>query len=63
MRVEVDMDLCQSYGQCVFEAPTLFELTPDGTLEHAAEVEEAALAELEAAADACPVQAILLRQA
>ena len=26
MRIVVDLNLCQSYGQCVFAAPTVFEL-------------------------------------
>ena len=31
--VTVDMTKCQHYGQCCFEAPTVFELDAEGKLQ------------------------------
>lgn len=62
MIVNVDLELCQSYGQCVFEAPELFDLTADGRLVYVSEVSGEQLERAEAAADACPVQAILFQE-
>ncbi|MBU6214021.1 MAG: ferredoxin [Actinomycetales bacterium] len=59
--VTVDMTKCQHYGQCCFEAPTVFELDAEGklqVLQH--EVDESLRDEVEAAADVCPMQAITL---
>jgi ferredoxin len=58
-KVVVDFDLCQDHGQCVFSAPEVFELDTDGKLKVLiAEPDEARRAEVEDAADVCPVQAI-----
>ena len=58
-KVVVDFDLCQDHGQCVFSAPEVFELDTDGKLKVLiAEPDEAFRAEVEDAADVCPVQAI-----
>lgn len=59
--VTVDMTKCQHYGQCCFEAPTVFELDAEGklqVLQH--EVDESMREQVEAAADVCPMQAITL---
>ena len=59
--VTVDMTKCQHYGQCCFEAPTVFELDAEGklqVLQH--EVDESLREQVEAAADVCPMQAITL---
>ena len=59
--VTVDMTKCQHYGQCCFEAPTVFELDAEGklqVLQH--EVDESMREQVEAAADVCPMQAIAL---
>ena len=59
--VTVDMTKCQHYGQCCFEAPTVFELDADGklqVLQH--EVDDSMREQVEAAADVCPMQAIEL---
>ena len=59
--VTVDMAKCQHYGQCCFEAPTVFELDADGklqVLQH--EVDDSMREQVEAAADVCPMQAIEL---
>jgi ferredoxin len=58
MKVYVDMDKCQHYGQCTFEAPTVFALNDDGKLEYVGEVDDALADQVEAAADVCPMQAI-----
>ena len=58
MKIYVDMDKCQHYGQCTFEAPTVFALNDDGKLEYVGDVDDALADQLEAAADVCPMQAI-----
>ncbi|WP_375425022.1 ferredoxin [uncultured Friedmanniella sp.] len=57
--VLIDWDVCQDHGQCVFSAPEVFRLDPDGRLELLAEEPDEALrGRCEEAADVCPVQAI-----
>ena len=58
MKINVDMDKCQHYGQCTFEAPTVFALNDDGKLEYVGDVDDALADQVEAAADVCPMQAI-----
>ena len=58
IKIEVDMDTCQSYGQCVFEAEDVFQLDDDGKLQYTKEVSEDRLADIENAVDVCPMQAI-----
>lgn len=58
VKITVDMDKCQHYGQCVFEAPDVFELNADGKLEYKGEADESRRADIESAADVCPMQAI-----
>ena len=60
MKIYVDMDTCQHYGQCTFEAPTVFALNDDGKLEYTGEVDDALAEQVEAAADVCPMQAITI---
>ena len=60
MKIIVDMDKCQHYGQCTFEAPTVFALDDDGKLEYVGEVDDALAGQVEAAADVCPMQAITI---
>ena len=31
--ISIDMDKCQHYGQCVFEAEDIFELDDDGKIQ------------------------------
>ena len=40
MKILVDMDKCQHYGQCVFEADDIFSLGEDGKLSYRSEVDE-----------------------
>lgn len=56
--VKVDMDLCQNYGQCVFEAPKVFHLNDEDKLEYVAEVDDSERDNVENAVDVCPMQAI-----
>ena len=57
--VKADLTLCQGYGNCVIEAPDIFDIGDDGTVvvlraTIAAEDRERA----EAAARSCPVSAL-----
>ena len=47
IKVHVDMDRCQSHGECVFEAPDVFELGDDDVLKWEYEVDESKRAEVE----------------
>lgn len=67
MRVIVDLEACQDHGQCVFAAPEVFALGPDGELSfrressgrlHHADFDDSLRDVVEEAADVCPLQAI-----
>lgn len=58
IKINVDMDTCQHYGQCVFEAPAIFQLNADDRLEYLAEADDSERDNVEAAVDVCPMQAI-----
>ena len=58
VKVFVDMDKCQHYGQCCFEADDVFRLDDDGKLIYESEADESRRADIESAADVCPMQAI-----
>jgi ferredoxin len=58
MRVIVDLELCQSHGQCMGVAPDLFDLDDEDVLHWVAEPDEARRAEVLDAAAVCPVTAI-----
>jgi ferredoxin len=60
IKVLVDMNLCQSHGECVFAAPDVFELGDDDVLHWQEEVDESRRAEVEEAANVCPMAAIRL---
>jgi ferredoxin len=62
IKVEVNMTKCQHYGQCVFEAPTVFKLNAEDKLEYVAEVDDSERDNVEAAVDICPMQAIRIAQ-
>jgi ferredoxin len=59
-RVHVDMNLCQSHGECVYVAPDIFELGDDDVLRWREEISPEELAVAQEAADACPMLAIRL---
>jgi ferredoxin len=61
MVIEIDLGKCQGYAQCVHEAPEVFELGESGLAQIVAagvtrDNEKFALA----AADLCPMQAIII---
>jgi ferredoxin len=58
MRVQVDMNLCQSHGECVLAAPDVFDLGDDDVLQWKEDVPEERRAAVEAAVNACPMMAI-----
>ena len=58
IKIDVDMTQCQHYGQCVFEAPTIFHLNDDDRLEYVAEADDELRGAVENAVDVCPMQAI-----
>lgn len=58
INIEVDMALCQHYGQCVFEAPNIFTLNDDDKLEYLATADDSERDNVESAVDVCPMQAI-----
>jgi ferredoxin len=58
MKVRVDMNLCQSHGECVFPAPDVFELGDDDVLRWKEDVDESRRPAVEEAVNACPMMAI-----
>lgn len=60
MNIQVDMTICQNYGQCVFAAPEVFDLDEAGELVYKATADDSARPDVEAAVMACPVQAITI---
>ena len=62
IKVYVDMEKCQHYGQCVFEAPEIFRLNENDKLEYTAEADDSERANIEAAIDVCPMQAISIKE-
>jgi ferredoxin len=62
IKVHVDMEKCQHYGQCVFEAPDIFKLNAEDRLEYLATAQDSESANVRAAADVCPMQAITITE-
>jgi ferredoxin len=58
VKVHVDMNLCQSHGECVSIAPDVFELGDDDVLVWREEVSEDRRAAIEEAVNVCPMMAI-----
>ena len=58
IKIQVDMDKCQHYGQCVFEAPKVFALNSDDRLDYHATADDSERDNVQAAIDVCPMQAI-----
>ena len=58
MRIVVDLNRCQGYGQCVFLAPGVFELHGEEALMYDPGPDEEQLIPVVRAAAACPVRAI-----
>jgi ferredoxin len=60
MHVSVDRAKCDNHGQCTFSAPTVFRLNDQGILEYDDDVDDSLRADVEEAADVCPMQAIVV---
>jgi ferredoxin len=60
VKINVDRDVCQNYGQCCFEAVGAFTLDDSGTMQYTSEVDESMRSDVERAADMCPTQAITI---
>lgn len=68
MKVVVDLTQCTDHGQCVFTAPEVFSLDPDGRLAFRSrttedayvcgDLDESLRDDVEEAADVCPMMAI-----
>ena len=58
MRIIVDLARCQSYGQCVYAAPSVFRFNGEQALEFDYAPDDALREQVERAVAACPVQAI-----
>lgn len=56
--IGIDVDTCQNYGQCVFEADDIFQLDADGKIQYTKQVSDDRLEDVENAVDVCPTQAI-----
>ncbi|MDG4863586.1 ferredoxin [Streptomyces sp. T-3] len=63
MRITVDMNLCESHGQCVFAAPEIFAFDDEDYLVYGATASDGLLAKAEKAAAFCPVRAITVQAA
>jgi len=60
MKIHVDRAKCDNHGQCTFSAPTVFRLDEQGILQFDDTADESLRADVEEAADVCPMQAILV---
>ena len=60
MLIKVDLDWCQGNGMCAREAPEVFTVSSDGKALFRAEVDDSLRDKVEAAANACPTQAITI---
>ena len=58
MRILVDLVRCQSYGQCIYAAPSVFRFNGEQSLEVDYAPDDALREQVERAVAACPVQAI-----
>ncbi|MEZ3178290.1 ferredoxin [Streptomyces pimonensis] len=63
MRISVDMDRCESHGQCVFAAPEVFSFDDEDYLVYDSAPDDAVRGGVEKAAMSCPVRAITLAPA
>jgi ferredoxin len=60
MRIVVDLNRCQGYAQCVYLAHEVFRLSGEEALTYEPNPDDARRLQVERAAAACPVQAILI---
>ncbi|MFE5095876.1 ferredoxin [Streptomyces sp. NPDC056638] len=62
MRVVVDLSRCQGYAQCAFLAPEVFRMHGEEALMYHPNPDDFQREQVERAAAACPLQAILVDQ-
>lgn len=60
MKVIIDRDLCQGIGNCVAIAPVVFQLDKENKAV-ATHIEDMTQAKIQAAAESCPLDAIILQ--
>jgi ferredoxin len=60
VHIKVDLSVCETHGLCAMLAPEVFELDADRKLKFEASPDDAFVLQVEEAASACPVQAILV---
>jgi ferredoxin len=60
MRIQVDDEICDLHGQCVFAAPELFHFNDDGELEYLSDVAAEMTDKARTARTVCPTGAIEL---
>ncbi|MFF5536640.1 ferredoxin [Streptomyces cinerochromogenes] len=60
MRIAVDLNRCQGYAQCVYLAHEVFRLTGQEALTYEPNPDDERRLQVERAAAACPVQAIVV---
>ncbi|GAA2319022.1 ferredoxin [Nonomuraea roseoviolacea subsp. roseoviolacea] len=60
MRIVVDLNRCQGYAQCVYLAHEVFKLNGTESLTYDPNPDDARRLEVERAAAACPVRAIMI---
>lgn len=60
MKVKVDLNLCQSHGQCVIAAAEIFQFDDAQKLTWVESPDESLRDAAEEAADVCPCQAITI---
>jgi ferredoxin len=58
----VDMNLCQSHGECAYVAPDIFELGDDDVLVWKDDIDASQLDAAREAADVCPMLAIRVEE-
>ena len=58
LTIDIDMDKCQNYGQCVCEAEDIFQLDGDGDIPYTKDVPDDRQDDVDNAVDVCPMQAI-----
>jgi ferredoxin len=62
MRILVDLNRCQGYGQCVPLAPSVFKLIGEEALAYDPNPDDSQRLRVLRAAASCPVQAIIVDQ-
>ena len=62
MRIDVDLDLCQGHAACESEAPDVFSVPKQGTLDIIDEVPPELRPPVALAVTYCPTHAISLRE-